>query len=453
MNTERHQATSSYIRSEHLTELEASAIDQVTANNNFYSLDVGDEEAANLLSEELNIEIDHNNNGFPSGTSTQKLVNALLSGGWGFEGHKGTSIKLDSPRTVDGKIIKYESVRGKGNQQLFIPNVSVQQALDIAGQLDLKREYVDTITDDQLKNKDAIDKGFWDWVRSVDSPITIIITEGAKKACSLISNGYLAIGLNGIWGWGTNVKATEGENADKYGNKLDEKGKVIKLIHPDLEPFLKKNIEIAWALDRDEEEKTIKDVEVAKKSFKTRYSKLVKNISDTAWEEHKGVDDLIFAEGVAAFKNAFDARSSKKVLPKATGKPSTESGQSDAEGDSESKTSANPFYLSPEGEVCCLKPVKGGEVEVIIGNYLVAIASIDNPTNDGSGLLLEFKTCKGTTRTWMMPRSLLGGDGGEIASELLAREYSFHYRQKSWLMAYLCSLGADIDLLTSCTNT
>jgi putative DNA primase/helicase len=326
MAIKKQQATSSDITSEHLTELEASAINQVTANNNFYSIDTVDptnENDFDEIVEKLNIEIEHTNNGMPSGKRNQDICNAVMSGMLVFQGDSGINVKPNSPRkNSDGKIVKYESVRGKGNQQLFIPNVSFNQSLAIARSVGAREEYADR--SDFKSNSDAIDKGFWDWLIALDKPITLVVTEGAKKACSLISAGYLAIGLNGIWGWGSNVKAAEGENADKYGNKLDEQGKVIKVIHTELEPFLKKNVEIVWALDRDEKPETIKTVESAKKSFKLQCSKLVKNISDIVWEGHKGVDDLIFAEGVAAFKVAFYARSSKKALPKVAGKDASE---------------------------------------------------------------------------------------------------------------------------------
>ena len=237
---------------EHIEEFRDSAIDDGIANLNFYPLESGSEEGANYLIEKLNIEIDHTNNGMPSGQYAQKLVNAMMSGGWGFEGHRGMCVKLNTPLTLNGKEAKYLSVFGKGNLQLFIPHVSVKKGLDIATGLSLRGEYLETLNEHRMKDRDVIDPNFWNWILSLDKPLYIILTEGAKKAASLISAGCLAIGLNGMWGWGSNVKAVEGENADKYGNKLDDKGKAIKLIHPDLQPFLKKNVEIAWALDRDE---------------------------------------------------------------------------------------------------------------------------------------------------------------------------------------------------------
>jgi putative DNA primase/helicase len=249
-NTSYSQSLTNF-QPEHIKEFRDSAIDDDIANLNFYSLLVGDEEGANYLYEKLNIEIDHLVGGSPKGSfgdygasGDAKLVNALLSGSWGFEGFKGVCAKLNSPLKLNGKEAKYLSVFGKGNQQLHIPKVTFKIGLEIATKSDVRAEYIDRFGDDFPKDRSLEDKGFWDWVLTLDKPLQIIITEGAKKSCSLISAGYLAIGLNGMWGWGSNVKALDGEKADNFGNKLDDKGKKEKLIHPDLVPFLRKNVEI-----------------------------------------------------------------------------------------------------------------------------------------------------------------------------------------------------------------
>ncbi len=316
----------SLLAESHRQELKLSAIEDGIAALNFWSFEGNDENELDQVFNRLKLEPEHNNNGTLSGKSQNELANSLRGGGWMFEGHSGTSVKLNSPRSnADGKVIKYESVRDSGNQQLFIPKVTVKMGFATAKRLNIADEYFDRF-DDFPKDRSLEDKGFWDWVISLDLPVTMIITEGAKKACSLISAEYLAIGLNGMWGWGCNVKAVDGEKADKYGNKLDDKGKAIKLIHSDLKPFLKNNIEIVWALDRDENQdnpdehkKAIDGVKQSKALFKIHCGSLVEKISDTNWENHKGVDDLIAAEGKGAFQKAFN-RSKKKVVPPATGK-------------------------------------------------------------------------------------------------------------------------------------
>jgi putative DNA primase/helicase len=212
------------IESRHLPEFAASAIAPDIAALNFRSFDGENEndldEAFTLLVEEP----DHNNNGTLAGKSQKDLANTLRSGGWIFEGYKGVCVKPNSPRKV-----KYESPRRSGKLQLFIPRVSVRTGIEIAAKLGeaVEREYRQRI---ELLAPGAEDPDFWDWYLEHDG--FIIITEGAKKACSLVSIGYPAIGLNGIWGWGTNIKDMFGE-IEKDGG-----GKSLKTLHPDLEPFL-----------------------------------------------------------------------------------------------------------------------------------------------------------------------------------------------------------------------
>jgi putative DNA primase/helicase len=64
-----------------------------------------------------------------------------------------------------------------------------------------------------------------DWFLSTGLPL--IITEGAKKAAALVSAGYPAIALNGVWGWGTNEK-------DMFGEiERGDRGESLKILNPD----------------------------------------------------------------------------------------------------------------------------------------------------------------------------------------------------------------------------
>jgi putative DNA primase/helicase len=86
-------------------------------------------------------EPEHQNNGTLAGRANEQLANTLRSpwwrasrsGGWIFNGYKGVSVKPNSLRTdSEGKVIKYESPRGVGNQQIFIPRVCVRVGRIIA---------------------------------------------------------------------------------------------------------------------------------------------------------------------------------------------------------------------------------------------------------------------------------------------------------------------------------
>ena len=178
-------------------ELKASAIADDIAALNFRSWNPFNENDLDEVFTLLVAEPEHRNNGTLAGRSANDLANTLRSGGWIFEGYLGVSVKPDSPRkSAEGKIIKYESPRGAGNQQLFVPRVSIRIASEIARKFGVVRDLNPVLA------PAAEDTEFWNGFLSTGLPL--IITEGAKKAAACVSAGYPAIALNGIWGWGTN---------------------------------------------------------------------------------------------------------------------------------------------------------------------------------------------------------------------------------------------------------
>jgi putative DNA primase/helicase len=217
-------------------EFKASAIADDIAAINFRTWNPLNENDLDEVFTLLVAEPEHRNNGTLAGRSQNDLANTLRSGGWIFEGHLGVSVKPDLPRkNAEGKVIKYESPRGTGNQrrtsvgfpdhesatrqrrtsvgfpdhesatrqQLFVPHVSIRIADQIMAKVGAVREHP------ELLPPTAIDREFWGWFLSTELPL--IITEGAKKAAALVSAGYAAIALNGVWGWGTNEKDMFGD--------------------------------------------------------------------------------------------------------------------------------------------------------------------------------------------------------------------------------------------------
>jgi predicted P-loop ATPase len=296
----------------HLAEFRSSAIADDIAALNFRSFDGSNEneleEAFILLIEEP----DHNNNCTLAGKSQKDLANTLRSGGWILEGYNGVCVKPNSPRKVKDengkwKDIRYESPRGKGKLQLLIPRISVRAGLEIASRLgeEVAEEYRHRI---DLSAPGAEDPGFWDWYLERDG--FIIITEGIKKACSLVSNGYPAIALNGMWGWGTNIK-------DMFGEvEKDDRGKSLKTIHPNLEPFLDGR-EIVLALDREADVGKAKMVEMTKAAFVRALDGEGIVVTDLKWRNStgktKGIDDYIAAKGIKALDRAYANRSAVAV--------------------------------------------------------------------------------------------------------------------------------------------
>ncbi|MEC4988852.1 MAG: plasmid replication protein, CyRepA1 family, partial [Oscillatoria sp. PMC 1068.18] len=151
---------------------------------------------------------------------------------------------------------------------------------------------------DFLTNEDPL---FWHWV--IKHPqIPITITEGAKKAAALLSNGYCAIGLPGIYGGYRTPK-------DEFGKKIWGASYLI----PQLEVFATNSRPFYFAFDQDTKPKTVTNVNTAIKNTGKLLQAKGCPVNVTRWSnEHKGVDDLIVAQGTQLFDIAyFDALSLK----------------------------------------------------------------------------------------------------------------------------------------------
>jgi putative DNA primase/helicase len=113
----------------HLAEFKASGIADDIAALNFRTWNPFNDNDLDDVFTLLVEEPAHRNNGTLAGRSQNDLANTLRAEGWIFEGYLGVSVKPNSPRkNAEGKVIKYESPRGAGNQQLFVPRVSVRVA-------------------------------------------------------------------------------------------------------------------------------------------------------------------------------------------------------------------------------------------------------------------------------------------------------------------------------------
>lgn len=184
--------------------------------------------------------------------------------------------KLSHPRQdSDGRTMKYEFPRG-GTSKPYLPNIpaSIRQRIG-----------------DRYKVKVPLEGSFWEWLES-HPELPIIITEGAKKALSLLSLGYVAISLLGITGA---VRVPKNERGEKLGKPY---------LLPEVARFLTKGREVFVCFDQDSKPKTVQSVnfEISKLG---RLSKArgceVKVLS---WHPSlgKGVDDLIASHGALKFE-------------------------------------------------------------------------------------------------------------------------------------------------------
>ncbi len=135
---------------------------------------------------------------------------------------------------------------------------------------------------------------FWEWI--VTNPaIPLIITEGAKKAAALLSLGYVAIALPGIFNGYRQPK-------DEFGRQTG----LAKLI-PQLQVFATPGRTIYFAFDQDTKASTIANVNKAIAKTGKLFAKAEVNVKVIRWPEPaKGVDDLIVNHGVEAFHQAYN---------------------------------------------------------------------------------------------------------------------------------------------------
>ncbi|MBD6620632.1 conjugative relaxase [Komarekiella sp. 'clone 1'] len=134
--------------------------------------------------------------------------------------------------------------------------------------------------------------GFWYCVWKHNIPITL--TEGAKKAASLLSQGHATIGLPGI---------TTGYRREKT---VMEDGTIVKgeaHLHQELAPFATKGRSIKFCFDYETKPETKQNIESAISTTGKLLKKVGASVSvvDLIGPE-KGADDFIVAQGGLAYE-------------------------------------------------------------------------------------------------------------------------------------------------------
>ena len=128
---------------------------------------------------------------------------------------------------------------------------------------------------------------FWEWVWTYNLPI--IICEGAKKAAALLSAGYVAIALPGVW------NGRKKRNGDRPEHLI-----------PDLQHFATPGREIYFCFDQDDKLKT--RIQVGHALIRT--GKLFEQVGCTVKVirlpgPEKGVDDFLMLRGRTAFEQLY----------------------------------------------------------------------------------------------------------------------------------------------------
>lgn len=189
------------------------------------------------------------------------------------------------------KVIKYEHPPKLPTRAFFL-NLTPRLWLEVATRYGVAPTEMGDGEDTQVIAS-KVASGFWQWV--LEHPtIPIILVEGAKKAACLLSNGYVAIALPGIFN----------------GRRVlrDEAGKVwAESLIPELALFAVPGRRFYFCFDHDRKPKTIKNVNLA-------IVKTGKLIEQQECEvqviclpgPEKGVDDFVVAQGADAFHKLYD---------------------------------------------------------------------------------------------------------------------------------------------------
>jgi len=269
-----------YLEPQHIKEFAASGIPEDLAQLNFRSIAPG--EAWSYLFQAASIE--RTNTGMLSFKWLRNFGWLDATGGWVFTGVNPldgwsdadwTCFKPDVPRAdrATGKPIKYEHPV-KERRRVFFPKVTGRAWKEIAA---IHKTPVDA--EDLALNDAKRQLSFWRWVEERNLDITI--TEGAKKAVSLIAQGYVAIGLPGI-----------------NGGCRRQEDKSVELI-PELEHLTVKDV--LWprtrrffiCFDNDTKKSVItaRDIEIGK--LGAALDKLECEVFVLTWTTEKGIDDYI----------------------------------------------------------------------------------------------------------------------------------------------------------------
>ncbi len=286
-----------HIEEKHWRELvEGSAIHPTIAARNFRSLQMGSIEQEHEAWEYLmySDKLERTNTGRLSSGMLNKYTHIEAGGWWcsaGVDSRSFTDLqpgqkpseqiwgcyKPNTPRdNVDkpGKKIKYEHPP-KTDLGIFLLDVPD----DIAGRI-YQKAGVNPSDGDRAS-------GFWYCVWKHNLPVTI--TEGAKKAACLLSQGHAAIGLPGIYA-GYRSK-------DDFGNPIKAH------LHEELAVFATPEREIRFCFDFETKPETKRNIEIAISRTGSLLKQKQSYVSVVSLPgSEKGVDDLIAAHGALAYE-------------------------------------------------------------------------------------------------------------------------------------------------------
>ena len=331
------------IHPQHWQELAASAIDPQIAELNFVSLKGVTPYDYLFYSDGIKR---LNTGRLPLGIL--KKYSHIEMGGWwssGIDPITGEEelwgcFKPDQPRLdpTKGKYQKYEHPL-KAVATLFALRVSLNIWHKVS------QRYSVPLPDNVVVDDKGEALGFWAWVIA-NPKVAVILTEGVKKAAALLSQGFVAIGLPGIWGGYRNKSGTP-------------------CLLPQLAVFACEGRQVYFAFDQDEKPTTRlynrKAVGCTARLLQ-QHGSAVSIISWSPWI--KGCDDLIVAKGAEYFEQCYSKALSFEdwqadALKELTYKPAVRL-------DSQTKY-IGEFAPPSSAKLICLKAPKGsGKTEWLV---------------------------------------------------------------------------------------
>lgn len=134
---------------------------------------------------------------------------------------------------------------------------------------------------------------FWRWV--IGNNLPIIICEGAKKAAALLSCGYVAVGLPGVW---NGVRQPKDEQGNPDG---------LASLIPQLQVFAQSGRRIYFCFDQDSKRTTARSVNKAISKTAKLFLKQECEVNIISWHQlmGKGIDDVIVAYGREKFDDLY----------------------------------------------------------------------------------------------------------------------------------------------------
>lgn len=185
--------------------------------------------------------------------------------------------KLSAPLmdASKGKARKYEAPVGSGSKP-YLPPVPADIRAAVG-----QRYSVDV----------PLNGSFWQWLEQ-HPEIPIILTEGGKKALALLSLGYVAIALYGVYGGY--------QSKDRLGNPIRRQ------LIPELLPFCSAGRQVVLAFDQDSKPSTRAKVARALIRFGALLGAAGCDGVIASWDagQGKGADDLIVNAGAEAMHQA-----------------------------------------------------------------------------------------------------------------------------------------------------